>query len=605
MISWIQKYFQKHFFLVFLIVLIAIALPTVAIYSQSFCIGRNGRQVLKKPFFGYNLAKAEDVSRIMRDGSISAQLKGAFLVSSEQIQQYALARIAGLSLADKLHLPQPDAKEVSVYVANLPVFKNTEGKFDQTAYSRFADSLKNNPEFTTADASRVLQSDTYLNTLGKITGGPGYVQPSDITTQLICTDSTWTINVATLDFSAFTPTLNPSKNTLKKFYERNSFRYEIPTSPKISLVQFKAVDFVSPSTPTEDQLRAFYNTNPNRFSPHNEANKKSADVRLDAKKDVATKPDNFQEARTQVEAALRYDLAMNSAQKAANNLAVALYDRKTTANSADLTAFLATHNHPAKSIGMVNPETPPTAYTWLANYADEISRLSKDHFFSDPVANSDGFAILLWNETVSAYIPPLADIRDKVEADYKDNEKRKLFVKKGKKLHTKLETALKAGTTFAKAAADQKLEVKDFANFAFRQPPQGIPYQALNVLQKLEASNLSDMVASNDKGYFVYVVQKKLPDLSPSNPQYAKTRHQLMQRSAAANQSALLNSMVEIELENRAQIRLPDKGSRGLPPIPGKGRSAYSTLSRRPAGYILGANRIIDSHTAGRLHFGR
>ena len=35
MISWIQRYFQKHFRLVFAAILIAVALPMVFIYSAS------------------------------------------------------------------------------------------------------------------------------------------------------------------------------------------------------------------------------------------------------------------------------------------------------------------------------------------------------------------------------------------------------------------------------------------------------------------------------------------------------------------------------------------------------------------------------------------
>ena len=58
MISWIQKYFHKHFRFVFLMVLIAIGLPMVVIYSASGTAAAPARtsRLLERPFFDINLA---------------------------------------------------------------------------------------------------------------------------------------------------------------------------------------------------------------------------------------------------------------------------------------------------------------------------------------------------------------------------------------------------------------------------------------------------------------------------------------------------------------------------------------------------------------------
>lgn len=66
MISWIQKYFQKHFKFVFLLVLLAIGLPMVVIYSSSGGGHTENIKMLDRPFFGVNLDNPEHMRRIDR-----------------------------------------------------------------------------------------------------------------------------------------------------------------------------------------------------------------------------------------------------------------------------------------------------------------------------------------------------------------------------------------------------------------------------------------------------------------------------------------------------------------------------------------------------------
>jgi peptidyl-prolyl cis-trans isomerase D len=107
MISWIQKYFQKHFRLVFGLILVAMAVPLVVIYSQSAGIGRASSRSNDRPFFGYNLGNEDVFNRSFADATRSSQFKGNYQNDGGQIQQYALSRLAGLALADQLHLPVP------------------------------------------------------------------------------------------------------------------------------------------------------------------------------------------------------------------------------------------------------------------------------------------------------------------------------------------------------------------------------------------------------------------------------------------------------------------------------------------------------------------
>lgn len=547
MISWIQRYFQRHFRLVFLAVLVAVALPMVFIYSASGGMGDSrGSKLMERPFFGQNLGNAEHARRIFADGNLSAQLRGDYS-AMQNPQQYALLRVAGLALADELHLPAPTTDQVAKYTGTLRAFQNEQGQFDQVRYNQFADALKSGSAGVSgSDVNRVLRDDVRLDAVSKLIGGPGYVLPRDIKQQLTLADSTWTVQVASLDYATFSPAINPTEETLKKFHEDNSFRYEVPARPRLSMVEFKGSEFIPAVAPTEAELRAVYQANPARFPVPPETGK------TEEKKDASAPADNFPKVRAQVEAALKQAAGARGASKAAEALATALFDRRATLkpNSPELTAFLAEQHRPAKAIPPFAPDQPPADMAWLANYADQISRLSAERPFSDPLPTTDSFVILLWNESLPGYKPLFAEVRERVLADYKESEKRKLFIARGQALRTQLQAAAKAApANFATTASAEKLEVKSYANFTLRQPPQDFPYQTLNALQGLDAGEVSEMAADAAKGYIVYVQEKKLPDLTSANPRYAEIRDQMAARTSSVVSSTYLADRVEQELK--------------------------------------------------------
>jgi peptidyl-prolyl cis-trans isomerase D len=547
MISWIQRYFHRHFRLVFILILVAMGIPMVVIYSTSGSgIGQAGSRTQERPFFHVNLGSDEQSRRVFTDGSLSAQLKAGYAaLQGAQLQQYSLQRVAGLALADELHLPDPTADQISKYVPTLRLFQDQTGAFDQKRYADFADNLKTGAAITTADVNRVLRDDVRLEQVGKIIGGPGYVMTPDVQQQLTRSDSSWTVQVATIGYAAFNPDIPVTEEILKKFHEDNAFRYDVPARPRLSYVEFKGEDFLPPVGPTEAELRAYYDANRASFPVPADAAKKETTPAL-----APAVTDDFPQVRAQVEAALKIAVGARGASKAANDLTVALFERKLAANSPELAAFLAANRRTPVAVAPFAPDNPPADLPWIGRYADQISRLDQERFFTDPLPTANSFVVLLWQESLPAYKPLFNDVRERVAADYRENEKRRRFNEHGRSLRTQLQAAAKAGAEqFASAAAAEKLTVKAFANFTLRQPPADLPYSALTALQGLEAGQVSEMVATGEEGTLVHVQEKKLPDLSPANPRYAELQKQLMLFTAGTNENAYLGNLVEVELK--------------------------------------------------------
>jgi peptidyl-prolyl cis-trans isomerase D len=553
MISWIQKYFQKHFRLVFGTILIAMAVPLVVIYSQSAGIGRASARTVERPFFGYNLGNEAVMAQAVADTSRSLRLRGNFRGDPSEIQQEALVRLAGLALAEQLHIPAPSEKELSAHIASLPVFHDELGNFDQKRYSDFAADIVHNPVLTVAEANRIFREDARLAALARLLGGPGYVLPADVRDILSRADAKWTIAVASLDYASYDAGVAVTEDALKKFYADKSGNYEVGARAKLSQVLFRTDDFAPPGAPTEAQVRAYYNSNPSRFPVPAD---KGAAPKLEAAK-PASADENFAKVRPQVEAAVRHDAATRLATKVATDFTVALFERKLAANSPELAAFVAAQNRPVAALAPFSPDAPPAELAWTANHADAIARLSKDRYFSDPLPSPDGVVVFLWNDTLPAYKPLLPEVHDKVAADYKDAEKRSRFVAQGQVLRARLETAVKAGTPFEKAAAGEKLDVKTYAAFTMSDPPKDAPPAALQSLTALTAGQVGQMISSGDKGYIVYVTQKQLPDLTPANPRYAEISARIAQYNSQSSEAAILTARMEDELQKSAPATGP------------------------------------------------
>ena len=79
----------------------------------------------------------------------------------------------------------------------------------------------------------------------------------------------------------------------------------------------------------------------------------------------------------------------------------------------------------------------------------------------------------------------------------------------------------------------------------------------IQVLVRLKTGEVSDMIGLADKGLLVYAQEKKLPDLSPTNPRYAEVQGQLMTFIASNNENSVLGELVEQEIKKTSKSDIP------------------------------------------------
>ena len=562
MISWIQKYFQQHFKALFAVLLGVIIISFVFTIGAPG-IGRADRRTIERPFFDYNLALQSDQQRLFGDAGLSATLRvGQFAqLENEQIQNYAFQRAATLHLADAWHIPEATNEEIKKQIETLRMFAGPDGQFDAKAYATFRDNLKTNPRGRTeADIRRIISDDVRAEKVQELLAGPGYVLPGEIKRQLVQADTSWALATASADYTAFKPEIKPTDAELTAFFEQSGGRYDIPPRVVVSYVDFPALSYVSEIKVDEAAVRAFYDANPSRFPKPADAPKPVLPSPL-LTPPAADPAADFMAVRAQVESTLKLEGAKKRAAKAASDLSLALFEAKAKTQPA-IDEFLAKQKFTAKTLPPFSREAAPLELSGSPELAAEAFRLNADRLVSDALATPTGAIILFWKETQATRKPLFTEVRDKVVADYTESERRKRFVELGKSVKSQLDARLKAGDTIEAAAAavattsGLKIEAKTLAPFTLRSRPQDADYTVISTLERLEKGQVSDMSMGADKGIFVYAVEKKAPDVTDANPQFAATRKQIASYSGRAGASAYLSELVEKELK-RSEPKAP------------------------------------------------
>jgi peptidyl-prolyl cis-trans isomerase D len=258
--------------------------------------------------------------------------------------------------------------------------------------------------------------------------------------------------------------------------------------------------------------------------------------------------------RSQVESALKDERAKAMAAKAASDFALALYEARNRKGFA-LDAFLSAQGTPAKPLAPFSREAGPAELGGSQEVAAAAFQLNEQNFVSEPVATPNGTAVLFFKELQPSRKPLLTEVRERVAKDYLESERNKRFLELGKKVKADLQARVKAGESFEKAAAAAgsaaglSLETKMLAPFSLRNRPADIDYAVAGALERLEQGQVSDLVLNGDKGIFVYVAEKKLPDLTEANPHFAEVRAQLGARMGQSAAAAYISDLVAKELK--------------------------------------------------------
>ncbi|MEZ5276435.1 MAG: peptidyl-prolyl cis-trans isomerase [Opitutaceae bacterium] len=544
MISWLQTRFQKHYQVLFLVLLAVVIVSFVFTIGASPGIGNAERSGARREIFGLPFTTEQDQRDFSEVAQISAYLQtGRPSLGDNQLQDYAFQRAAALSIASSLHLPMPTEAQLADYIQNLPAFAGSNGEYDPTRYANFLDGIKRNPQMSESIIAYVLRDDFRANLVNELVGGPGYVLEAEIKSQQERLQSVWSIAEATLALSDFQPVIEPTDEELETFFQENTFRYEIPERAEVDYLTFASSRLIDSIELKDADVVSYFEANKTRFQPPPPPADPATGEAAEAPAEV-----QLADVRDQVESEMKLNAARNSAVRIASDFAYALFENGIKPGSEQLNRMIRDADLPLQSAPPFARSETPAGLSWTPQIASEAFKLTPDHWFSDPLTTGNDVILIFYRDRLAPYTPEFESVRAAVTADYLAERKRELFVEKGQELTAGLRAALASGQSFAEAAEAAGLETREWDGFTLRNPPEGIDYNLLSRLDPIPTGGVSDMVVARDKGSILHVISKSLPADGAVEEDTEQMREQIAGLNANVSRSLVYSDMIRDEL---------------------------------------------------------
>lgn len=507
MITWLQRIFDRHkYVVVILFGLVIISFVFVVNESGGFS-GRDPRYGEQK-YFGVDLSSAKQVVQLQRDVLLSLMLEGVdpANVPHHMIDQvWEAQRVPFLYIANELKLPGPDARTFNQYLARFPVFRGEDGSFSRSAFTAFIDKVDSNPQFSQEQLSRVLVEQYLIEQAERLVFGGQYIPEFHRTKFIEQHFTAWDVKLGVLDFAGFEPEIAISEQDLDAFYRSNATRYETPEKVEGYVVSFKADSFQVEGEVSDSVLRSHFERNLPRFIPAVAEGEKVEEPSFESVREKVLE-DYLQRSR------------MRRISEAAGDFVSYLYEAGSLPEIEELNTQVAAHNGAIHKLAPYARGEQPEGAELSAELLARLFQTS-GRFYTDPFQNDGNYYILLREKLIPHELPPLADVREKVEEDYRNMERRRLFREKGNELVSQLRDKVKEGSAFDEAAKGLAFDVEDFKGVSLLERAEGFPEEAAldRELVRMNDGDISSFIFGLQSGYVIYVASKEVKPTDESS----------------------------------------------------------------------------------------
>lgn len=539
MISWLQNSFQKHFRFVFIGLLVLLIVAFISTIGNMGPLGGGDDRTAELHFFDTPLNTEAARMQFERDAQMSATLQRNFRAS----QTLPFERATALHVANQHNIPEPTAEQLREYIETVPAFFGPTGEFDAQTYNRMLDTISVSGIYNQADLRRVLVDDYRIAEVRKALEGAGFVSESEILSALSQRLAKWSILVADLDLAQYTPEIEITEEMLRQHYEDFSFTYQTPERRVVDYVEVPAEQFIDEIKPTEDQLITYFEDNIDRYQP---AAPEPAEGEEDA---PAPEPVTFEEARLQVRQDYRLERARDLALERAHDLVVEIVDRDLSNDSAALKEAIKKLGLEEKTSSPFAANETPIGTVWQRPVLDEAFSLSEERYYSEPVQVGNKAVILFYNSVIEPIVPGFDTLRGTIIGDVREEAYRKARAARAQELQEQLAAASESEASFGAAAEEAGLTVNSYSDFSLSEPAEGLPPRLFSTISQMQANEVSDFVrlSEENKGAFVYVISKDVPEVSEDDPQYAQVRDSLSSLYARFSADQYLQTLMLAE----------------------------------------------------------
>lgn len=500
MITWLQRIFDRHKYLVVILFGLVI-ISFVFVINESGGFSGTDPRGREQHYFGVNLSSAKQVTQLQRDVLLSLMLEGidpAHVPHHMVDPIWETQRLPFLYIANELKLPGPDARAFNEFLARYPVFRGENGAFSASAYTAFIDKVESNPQFSLEQLSRVLVEQYLIEQAEQLVFGGHYIPDFHRRKFLEQHFTSWDLKLAILDFSEFNPEITVSEQDLEAYYRSNATRYEIPEKISGFLIRFKPDQVVGPAEVSDNVLRNHFERNLSRFTP------------AVSEGEQPVIPD-FDQVREKVLEDYRERARMRLVSEAAGDFVSYLYEAGDLPAVEEMTAEATTRRG---EVVVLAPYANGEKLEGIELSEELLSRLFQTggRYYTDPFQHEGNYYILVREKRIPRELPALEEQHEQVEKDYLLDERRRLFREQGTDLVSQLRARVSEGGDFAEVATELAFEVKDFNGVSLLERAEGFPEEAAldRELIRLGDQDVSAFVSGFDAGYVIYVSERQV-----------------------------------------------------------------------------------------------
>ncbi len=539
MFTWLQTNLQKHFRVVFIILLGGVIVAFVFTVGEMPGLGGGGRgRGADITYFDQELNTVAKRESFIRKARLSAYLNAGFQQFPDAaIENYAFNRATALYLANTHSIPNPNKEQLKEFVQSFPSFQDAEGNFSPLQYNSFIDMMDATGGENRANIAAVLEEEWRIKKVQDAISGPGFVLESEVLDVMKAEQTLWDVSVAELDLSTYAPEIDSSDEKLETFFVDNDFRYATPERRTVSYVSFDASDYLSQVEVTEDKLRAYYSANTAKYQRVKESTK------TEAKRETEDIP--FEEVKDRVEVHYKLEKTRELAQRDAQELVLEIVRNEVSFESDAFSKTLKNHGKEVQTTAPFSVSERPVGTSWSRNAINTAFKLNASRYYSEPLLEGDSALVLFLKNQIESSIPTLAEVKEQVRKDFIDEETRRLQVAYGEELQEKLKQESK--DAFKAIAEENGMTVKTFSDFTLLEPQEGLEPSIAYSIVNYTVGQVSPMNVRGGKGIFVYVNDKQVPEISADNEDYAERYEQLKEAYKASALQQYIGALTQAE----------------------------------------------------------
>jgi hypothetical protein len=450
--------------------------------------------------FGEDVTRIE-FARAYQSTRLNYMLQfGPFRITDEiheMISKAAWQRLASLKKAQQLGMTVSPEQTVAM-IQRQPVFQNQQtGQFDPNAYNAVLQQIASITGMSPKDMETHYAQQVLLEQIARIPAQGALVTEEEIRKAFhLYTD------MLTVEYTALPRSLAPvpevSDEEARAYFEINKEQFRMPEKAIVDYVQYTVADFLDQVEVTDEMISGFYENNKQRYLKTPAA---------DAPEDAPPEFKPLDEVKSEITDELKIALARKAAADQADELVAELADETVTFQAAaEKAGRTIVDNTPAFALTDPVRGIDPTA-----PFARAAFNLEKNasQYYSDAVVGRDFVYVISLNKKLASFLPDVEVVMSQVLEAAKIDAAEKAYIKKAEQVHGEIKAAIKAGTSFADAAAPYNLELKKTEPFNMSTPlTEEYGQQIKGSAMLFDQGSLTDLISTPNEYLIAYVAEK-------------------------------------------------------------------------------------------------